>query len=123
MTSILKFLPFSLLLFLAGGCGPSPESGPPNVMHHVLGALQMQDARERDTALASACREAAEQGSGPVVMMGVPRIDDAALREQVAEECALALGEAGETEAAADIAKLIASEKKRDEVLAKVNSQ
>jgi hypothetical protein len=123
MTSILKLFPFFVLLFLAGGCNPPPESGPPNMMHHVLGALQMQDARERDTALASACREAAEQGSGPVVMMGVPRVHDATLREQVAEECALALGEAGEAEAAADVAKLIASEKKRHEVLAKVNAQ
>jgi hypothetical protein len=123
MNSVLKLLPLSALLFLAGGCKPPPEPEAPNVLHHVVGALQMQDAKQRDTALADACREAAAQGAGPVVMMGVPRIDDGSLRDQVAEDCALALGEAGETDAAAEAARLISNEQKRNEVLAKLNAE
>src|SRR5262245_43575807 len=76
MHAFLKSAPVVLLLLSAGGCGPASESGPPNMMPNILGALQIGDARERDSALATACREAADQGSGPAVLMGVPRIED-----------------------------------------------
>src|SRR5262245_16039526 len=114
MNSSLK-LTCLLALFLAtGGCRPAAESGPPNMMPSILGALQIPDAKERDAALKTACREAADEGSGPAVLMGVPRIEDSALRDQVAEECAIALGDAGQSEAAAEVARLISDEPKRN---------
>ena len=113
-----------LVLFLAaGGCRPAVESGPPNMMPHLLGALQIQDVKERDVALKMACREAAEEGSGPTVLMGIPHIEDSALRDQVAEECAIALGDTGESEAALEVARLIADESKRNQLLARLGAE
>src|SRR5579863_2277261 len=80
--------------------GMPADPGPPNMMHQILGALQIRDGKERDTALATACRESADQGSAPAVLMGIPKIEDVTLRDQVAEECADTLEESGETQAA-----------------------
>jgi hypothetical protein len=120
MHRLLKLTSVFLLLLLAGGCQQAKESGPPNMMPNILGALQIRDARERDAALATACREAADQGSGPAVLMGVPRIEDSGLRDEVAQECAITLGDVRQMEAAVEVAKLISDQPKRDELLAKL---
>src|SRR5258708_5523004 len=114
MRPILKLAYIFLLLFLAGGCQGGKEPGPPHMMPSILGALQIRDARERDAALATACRESADQGSGPAVLMGIPRIEDISLRDEVAEECAMTLGDVGQTEAAVEVAKLIGDQAIRD---------
>ena len=113
---------FVLALLAAGGCSKEKDFGPPNVMPNILGALRIPDARERDAALAAAGRESAEQGSGPAVLMAVPRIEDAGLRDSVAEECALALADAGQAEAAIEVARLITVQKKRDDLLTKLEA-
>ncbi len=110
-----------LVLLIFSGCQQA-DPGPPNMMHEILGALQIRDGKERDTALATACRESADQGVAPAVLMGIPHIEDWSLRDQVAEECAGALDETGQTDAAVDVAKLISSEPRRDQVLAKLTA-
>lgn len=90
------------------------------MLRKVLGALQIRDGRERDTALATACRESADQGSAPAVLMGIPHVEDSSLRDEVAEECAVSLEDGGQTEAAIDVAKLISSEPRRDQLLARL---
>ncbi len=52
--------------------------------------------------------------------MGLPRIENTGLRDEVAEDCAMILDAAGQTEAAVDVAKVILSETKRDALLAKL---
>ncbi|MBS0262909.1 MAG: hypothetical protein JSS02_13225 [Planctomycetes bacterium] len=111
----------ALLLVLLAGC-ERPEAGPPNMMPEILGALQITDSQERDTALAQACRHAAEQGSAPAVMMGLPRIDNVTLRDTVAADCAEVLNEAGQSAAAEDVARLISDETKRNAALAEVGA-
>lgn len=92
------------------------------MLHEILGALQIRDAKARDAALATACRESADQGSAPTVLLGIPKIEDVTLRDQVAEECAVTLDESGQTEAAVDAAKLISSEPRRNQLLAKLQA-
>jgi len=119
--SVLKFAPLIVALVLSSGCQPA-DPGPPNMMPEILGALQIRDVKERDTALATACRESADQGSAPAVLMGIPRIEDLGLRDEVAEECAVTLDDGGQTEAAASVAKLISSESKRAALLARLKA-
>ena len=123
MRTLVKSTAIFLLLFSAGGCHDAKEPGPPNMLPQLMGALQIRDARERDAALATACREAADQGSGPAVVMGVSRIEESALRDEVAENCALKLGDFGQTEAAVEVARQISDQPKRDEILATLGDQ
>ena len=123
MRPLLKLMLILLLLFWAGGCQGGNDPGPPNMMPSILGALQIRDARERDAALATACRESADQGSGPAVLMGVPRIEDSSLRDEIAEECAITLADGGQTEAAVDVAKLTSNQAKRDNLLARLAAE
>jgi hypothetical protein len=119
MRTVLKASPIISALLLFGGC-QKPDPGPPNTARLIFGALQIRDSQERDAALATACRESAGEGAAPSVLMGIPRIEDSNLRDSVAEECAVILGDDGQTDAAIDVAKLISSESKRDELLAKL---
>jgi hypothetical protein len=112
-----------LLFVAAGGCREANDPGPPNMMPNILGALQIRDASQRDAALAAACREAAGQGSGPAVLMGIPRIEDGGLRDEAAQECAATLGDLGQTEAAVEVAGLISDQPKRDELLARLGAE
>ena len=126
MRSVMKFARIQLAFLicicagcLCGGCHEA-DPGPPNMMREVLGALQIRDGKERDAALATACRESADQGSAPAVLMGIPRIEEGELRDKVAEDCAVILQDSGQPEAATDVAKLITIEAKRNELLAKL---
>jgi len=91
------------------------------MMGQVLGALQIPDAKQRDTALAEVCRDSANLGSAPTILMALPKIEDVSLRDQVAEECATILENAGHSDAATEVANLISDETKRNEALAKLN--
>jgi hypothetical protein len=119
MRSLLIIAPVILVLSYAGGCQKA-DPGPPNMMPQILGALQIRDGNERDATLATACRESAGQGSAPAVLMGIPRIEDSSLRDEVAAECAGILADDGQTDAAIETAKLISSESKRSELLEKL---
>jgi len=119
MRSVPKLAPMILVLLVCGGC-QQEDPGPPNMMREILGALQIRNGKERDAALATACRESAGQGSAPAVLMGIPRIENSSLRDEVAEACAVILKDDGQTEAAIDIAELISSESRRDDLLEKL---
>ncbi len=119
MRSIFKLPPLILAFALCSGCQKA-DPGPPNMMPEILGALQIRDGKERDAALATACRESADQGSAPAVLMGIPRIENVDLRDEVAADCAVRLDDTGQAEAAVEVAKLISSEPKRDELLGKL---
>jgi hypothetical protein len=123
MHSLLKVTFLFLLLAAVGGCREASDAGPPNMLPSILGALQIRDASERDAALAAACREAAEQGSGPSVLMGIPRIEESGLHDAVAQECATTLGDLGQTDAAVEVARLISDQPKRDELLARLGAE
>lgn len=60
-------------------------------MHQVLGALQIPNKTERDSALAAACRECAKAGDIESVLLGLPKLSDLKQRDIVAEECFQAL--------------------------------
>jgi hypothetical protein len=120
MRSVLRLALLSLFVLAVSGCSGAPESGPPNMMPNILGALRIADPKERDAALATACREAAEEGSGLAVLMGLPKIEDISRRDESAEECATILQDAGQTEAAVEAAKLLSDEAKREALVAKL---
>ncbi len=75
MSSVVKLVTLMFVLFTCGACHKA-DPGPPNMMPQILGALQIRDARERDAALATACRDSAEEGSVPAVLMGIPKIEE-----------------------------------------------
>jgi len=83
-----EFLQLLLALtsLLSIGCQKA-EPEVQSQMHQVLGALQIPNKMERDSALAAACRECATAGDIESVLLGLPEISDAKQRDVVAEEC------------------------------------
>ena len=122
MWTIQKFILLAIVFAISMGCEKA-DPGPPNTMRAVLGALQIRDVEERDRALATACRESADHGAVPSVLMGLQRIESPALKDDVAEYCAIALNEHGESDGAEDVAKLISDESKRKKVLSKLSAE
>jgi hypothetical protein len=103
------------------GCQPANPVPSNEGMPEVLGALQVHGVKQRDDALATSCRSAADRGGGPAVLTGLPRIDNQTLRDEVAADCALKLHGRNEREAAAEVARLITNPAARDELLSKLN--
>ena len=115
MGSLFRLIPFVMVLFGSGGCQRSePEA--PSMMHQVLGALQIPDKLERDSELASACLQCAIVGDAESVLLGIPRIEDETLRDDVAEDCVPMLVSAAKKEAAKKVVELITDPAKRDEL-------
>lgn len=106
MHFLFKLAPFVLVVVVSCGCQRGKVDSP-SMMHQVLGALQVRGDKERDAALAAACRECADQGDGQSVLLGIPHIRDKKLRNGVAEECVSKLQSARKAEAAQDVAELI----------------
>ncbi len=86
MRSEFRKLFLALTLLLSIGCQKA-EPEVQSQMHQVLGALQIPNKSERDSALAAACRECATAGDIESVLLGLPKISDAKQRDIVAEEC------------------------------------
>ena len=76
----------ALTFLLPIGCQRT-EPEVQSMMHQVLGALQIPNKSERDSALVAACRESATAGDIESVLLGLPTISDAKQRDIVAEEC------------------------------------
>ncbi len=76
----------ALTFLLSIGCQKA-EPEIQSQMHQVLGALQIPNKTERDSAMAAACRECATAGDIESVLLGLPKISDAKQRDVVAEEC------------------------------------
>ena len=90
MRSEFRQLLLALTLLLPIGC-QKVEPEIQSQMHQVLGALQIPNKTERDSALAAACRECATAGDIESVLLGLPKVSDTKQRDVVAEECFRAL--------------------------------
>jgi hypothetical protein len=86
MRSEFRQLLLALTLLLPIGCQKA-EPEVQSQMHQVLGALQIPNKTERDSALAAACRECATAGDIESVLLGLPKISDTKQRDIIAEEC------------------------------------
>lgn len=114
----LRWLLTAVTVLITTGCSKAPAPEQPNTLHLVIGAAQTRNPRERDTALAEACRESSAQYSLPAVTMGLPQIMDGTLRDAIAIECANVFFDSGKIEDAIAIAKLIKDTAKREELIA-----
>ncbi len=92
-------------LFLLVGCGRT-EPEPVSMMHQVLGALQIPDKRDRNAALATACRDCAAAGDLESVLLGVPRITEKKLHDEVVHDCVQKFIQAGRDGDAKKISEL-----------------
>ena len=106
MRSEFRQLLLALTLLLPIGCQKA-EPEVQSQMHQVLGALQIPNKTERDSALAAACRECATAGDIESVLLGLPKISDTKQRDAVAEECFEILAKANNKVAAGRITELI----------------
>ena len=113
MNTLFRLIPFVVVLFVSGGCQRS-EPVAPSMMHQVLGALQIPDEDERDSELASACLQSAIVGDAESVLLGIPRIEDEKLRDDLAQQCVAMLVSADKKDAAKKVAELITDPAKRD---------
>jgi hypothetical protein len=91
-------------------------------MNRLEAALKISEQKQRVAALASVCTDSAKAGLGEVVLQGVAKIGEPALRDQTAAECALSLHESGQGAAANDVAKQVSDPTKRDDVLKSLSS-
>lgn len=78
------------------------------------------DPQQRSDALAKTAESAASIGDSATVKLALADLNDDRRRDEVAEICAIQLGNGGHWLAANDTAKLIKDEAKRKEALAKV---
>ena len=115
MGSLFRLIPFVVVLVVSGGCQRN-EPVAPSMMHLVLGALQIPDKVERESELASACLQCAIVGDAESVLLGIPRIEDENLRDDVAKECVQMLVSSDKKEAARKVVELITDPAKRDEL-------
>jgi hypothetical protein len=96
----------ALTFLLSIGCQKA-EPEVQSLMHQVLGALQIPNKTERDSALAAACRECATAGDIESVLLGLPKISDTEQRDVAAEECFNAFVTADRKTGAEKICELI----------------
>lgn len=116
MRHLFMLISLFLVSFAAFGCqrtDPAPQSQ----MHQVLGALQIPGRAERDAALAAACRECAAIADAQSVLLGIPRIEDKKLRDEVVKDCVATFVAADNSDVARELAELITDPALRVEVL------
>jgi hypothetical protein len=109
------------LLAMLVGCKSKPISAA-DAMARVDAAIQINNPTDRDTALGTACRSAAEAGADDAVLKGVNKIGNPSTRDEVEEDCAIKLRDAGKRAAAGNVARLIGNPSDRDNVLKKLAS-
>jgi hypothetical protein len=122
MRTEFRQLLLALTFLLSIGCQKT-EPEVQSQMHQVLGALQIPNKTERDSALAAACRKSATAGDIESVLLGLPKISDTKQRDVVAEECFEILAKADNKLAAARIAELITDPTKRTQLSAVLTAQ
>jgi hypothetical protein len=111
-----------LLLLVAAGCQKAVVSEPADMSPHIFAALKVPGEEERDGALAQACRESAEESSWSAVLLGIPKIEDEKLRDEVAEECARTFQGNGYPEAALKVADLVSDSDRQQALRSELNS-
>ncbi len=117
MRSEFRRLLLALTFLLSIGCQKA-EPEIQSQMHQVLGALQIPNKTERDSALAAACRECATAGDIESVLLGLPKISDTKRRDIVAEECFNALVTADRKTGGERICELITDPAVRSRLMA-----
>ncbi len=120
MRSEFRQLLLALTLLLQIGCQKA-EPEVQSQMHQVLGALQIPNKTERDSALAAACRECATAGDIESVLLGLPKISDTKQRDIVAEECFQAFVTSDRKADAEKICGLITDPAVRSRLMASAN--
>jgi len=122
MRTPFRLISLALACSLSIGCQKNePESQ--SMMHQVLSAMQIPDQADRDSALASACRECALAGDVESVLLGIPRIEDEQLRDEVAHGCVEGLVSADKRESVKNVVELIIDPAIRDEVSRILNAE
>ena len=116
MRHLFMLVPVALVSVVAVGCQRS-EPVAQSMMHQVLGALQIPDRIERDSALVTACRECAAVADAESVLLGSPRIEDQKLRDEVVKDCVATFVAANRMEVATKLVELITDRTLRDAVL------
>jgi hypothetical protein len=86
-------------------------------------ALAINDGNTRGSTLTILARDAAEAGNGEIVKKAVAGIPEGKVHQNAAQSCALKLAEKGQHEAANEVAKMIADEKLRDNVLRSLSAK
>jgi hypothetical protein len=120
MRSEFRQLLLALMLLLLIGCQKA-EPEVQSLMHQVLGALQIPNKSERDSALAAACRECATAGDIESVLLGLPKISDMKQRDVVAEECFQAFVTSEDKTSAEKICELITDPTVRSRLMTLLN--
>lgn len=120
MRSEFRQLILALTFLLSIGCQKA-EPEIQSQMHQVLGALQIPNKTERDSALEAACRGCAAAGDIESVLLGLPKISDAKQRDIVAEECFNAFVTADRKTGAEKICELITDPAVRSRLMTSAN--
>jgi hypothetical protein len=117
-------------LALAVGCGsgsPRPSAEPPKdrpsaeqLRGRLDAAVGITDPVKKREVLQVLARDAADAGTGEVVLQAVKEIIDPAVKADAAEDCAVRLVRSGDAKGATAVADLIADPARRDEVKAKI---
>lgn len=115
MRYLVSLVSMVVVFAVAGGCQRS-EPISQSLMHQVLGALQIPDRTERDSALATACRECAAAADAESVFLGIPRIEEQKLRDEVVKDCVATFVAASRMEVARRLVDLITDRTLRDSV-------
>jgi hypothetical protein len=114
---------FCLLLVLALGCQGqvSTQSPAPTAMSGRLdAALAMKVGTSRHNALVKLAEEAANAGDGDVVLKAIAAVDAGTARDNTCSICSQALAKQGKSSQATKVAKQIANETSRNNMLAKI---
>jgi hypothetical protein len=113
-----------LFLISSLGCGsrdsPRPDAAVGNLAGRLTAAKGIHDVDEKDKALGSVARDAADAGDIAIAEQAIAAMHDVDEKDKAAYSAALRLAKAGKTEAAAATAKVIHDVDLKDKVLAKI---
>lgn len=121
MRTLSGLIPLIVALTVSSGCQQS-EPVTPSMMHQVLSALQSPNQEDRDAALADACMESAMAGDTESILLGVSRIEDIKLHDQVAQDCFSLLVDINKIVDAKRVAALIKDPAKQKELSATLSN-
>lgn len=114
-----------LLLFLFTGCkdqGATKSSPPTELSGRLDAALAMKEGTSRHNTLVKLAEDAAKAGDGDTVLKAIAEVDAGTLRDNTCAICSEALAKQGKTYEATAVAKQIANEMSRNNMLGKIAS-
>lgn len=114
-----------LLLFLFTGCkdqGATKSSPPTELSGRLDAALAMKEGTSRHNTLVKLAEDAAKAGDGDTVLKAIAEVDAGTSRDNTCAICSEALAKQGKTYEATAVAKQIANEMSRNNMLGKIAS-